>query len=104
MGDAERGILKHVDPYRLTDEERQSIATHIWRDNTDRWWQQYKAYKAAMATFKINAVGWRSEAKAMGDELRYLWPDLPECPSYPEELTKVHTSTLKAQVNFHLKQ
>jgi len=97
-------LLKHMDSHRLSREQRDHVSQLIWRENADRWFQQYKSYKISMGLAWVHQAKWKLECEAIGLENQFLWPDPPEFPKYPEEIMKVHAATLKFHVTQTLRQ
>jgi hypothetical protein len=103
-GDEPAQLLKQIEPFRLTQEEREQVALQIWRESMLRWWHEFKTYKAACLAFRTAWRKWKLEVAAIGTDHRGLWPDEPECPKYPEQLLQEHQGAIKFHVIRILKQ
>eukprot|EP00747_Dinoflagellata_sp_TGD_P094113 gnl/TRDRNA2_/TRDRNA2_166000_c0_seq1.p1 gnl/TRDRNA2_/TRDRNA2_166000_c0~~gnl/TRDRNA2_/TRDRNA2_166000_c0_seq1.p1 ORF type:complete len:670 (+),score=131.46 gnl/TRDRNA2_/TRDRNA2_166000_c0_seq1:126-2135(+) len=97
------GILKTMERFRLSEEERISIAEDIWRRSLDRWWQAYKAWKITVEHYHAECKEWGITLASLGTERRHMWPEPPAYPPFPSELLKLHTTALVQEITRQLK-
>merc|ERR1712093_318242 len=89
--------------YRLPAETRDRMIRAVLRENIERWWTKYQAYKKAKARFKENWLAWRLEVMSLGPNNREMWPKYPMMPQYPYALTHIDKVRLRKRVFAELK-
>lgn len=97
-------LMQVIEKYRLPAEAREKIIRTVLRDNIERWWTKYQAYKKAKVRFREQWEAWRLDVMALGPHNRELWPKYPPMPQFPYTLMHVDKTRLRKRVFAELKQ
>mmetsp|Transcript_37721 Transcript_37721/g.87133 ORF Transcript_37721/g.87133 Transcript_37721/m.87133 type:complete len:821 (-) Transcript_37721:284-2746(-) len=93
-----------LDTYRPSPEAREEVVQLLWRDNVDRWWQEFREYKEQRRNFTRQWFAWSEENHRLSDLYDGFCPEPPTPPELPQVVLHLQDGALQKFVMQSLRE
>lgn len=89
---------------RLEEDTRMEIVARLFRENVDRWYEEYQLFKDSTTSSRLKWLVWRQKLREVGTYMRDLWPEHPPVVEYPQVITQPNLQQIHQTVRMYMRQ